>query len=273
MTSGPALQIWSNLGNRKTKPLSDIKRFARIDKALLLLTSAAGQAGSEASRILPKRGSNEALDKVLGRSSSRQTTVDAESPPLSPEPPELWVDHTKRDKRGNALWAYYYELPAVPVVLNMTKSVKLASKKGRPCDVDIFVSLLFVSFDELEDLSSRPDARKKLATWATVLTIRCDPREADHRAVVEAKNWALMALRREVFTSFGTDPTFEYRDAVKYRSYHEAGMGQMAQKIKLVKSELASLERVKWSLVETSLWRWFVLPILRRVRAGRRQNR
>lgn len=249
------------------------ERFGRIDAALLSLTAAARKAGSEASRIPQKRGSNEALDKVLGRSSSRNLTVHAERTPLSPEPPELWIDHTKRDKLGKAVWAYYFELPAIPVVLNMTMAVKLASKKDRPCDVDIFVTLLFASFDELEDLSSRPEARKKLPTWETVLTIRCDPKEADHRAVVEAKKWALMALRREVVTSYGTDPTIEYRDAYKYRSYHEAGKRRMVQQIKLIKSELASLERVKWSLVDTSLWRWFVLPILRRVHAGRRRNR
>lgn len=249
------------------------ERFARIDSALLLLTSATLPTGSEASGIPQRRGSNEALDKVLGKGSSRQAMIDATSPPVSPEPPEHWVDHTKRDKRGNALWAYYFELPAVPVVLNMTKSVKLASKKDRPCNVDIFVSILFASFDELEDLSSRPEARKKLPTWESALTIQCDPREADHRAVIEAKKWALMALRREVFTCYGTDPTIEYRDAVKYRGYHEAGKRHMAQKIKLIKSELAALEGVKWSLVESSLWRWFVLPILRRVRAGRRRNR
>lgn len=249
------------------------ERFARIDTALLSQTAAARKGGSEACRMPRKRLPNEALDEVLGRSSSRIPTVQTERTPLSPEPPEPWIDHTKRDKLGKAVWAYYFELPAIPVVLNMTMAVKLASKKDRPCDVDIFVTLLFASFDQLEDLSSRPEARKKLPTWETVRTIRCDPKEADYRAVVEAKKWALMALRREVVASYGTDPTIEYRDAFKYRSYHEAGKRRMVQQIKLIKSELASLEHVKWSLVDTSLWRWFVLPILRRVRAGRRRNR
>jgi len=216
-------------------------RFAQIDEGLRTVDRGP-PAVSSASRERALGVSNLRLDAVLGVSRSIRLQAEAKVTDERPSAPDVWVDQTKKDKHGKALWAHYYEIQSIPVVLEMTCAFEPDSARGGPCVATVFVCLLFVSFDRLCELSSHYDYRRGIATWRAVLTVRCERKDAEDRAAFEAKCWALASLRRSTTVFDGSAPTIEYFEARKYRGYHEAGIHQTAIEIKQVDAKLVALQ-------------------------------
>jgi len=211
--------------------------YAQIDSALDSVLNAPGTpslAGSSPT-IQATPSSSKALDAVLGKTSSRRSPVEAPKTIEKHELPEIWVDHTVRDKHGVAPGFFYFEIPTVPVVLEIRISRDYSVRPGKP--------LRFNVWDHQCELANfRPDAYKKLLGWSSCISLECDERHVEAQAICESKAWLLSALRREIAVGGETLSTKEYKDALRFRNAHQAERERATVELIHTRSRIAELQ-------------------------------
>ena len=243
--------------------------YAQIDSAFDSVLNAPGTpslAGSSQT-IQATPSSSKALDAVLGKTSSRRSPVEAPKTIEKYELPEIWIDHTVRDKHGVAAGFFYFEIPAVPVVLEVRISPDFSVRPGKPPRFNVWRHARFASWDHQCELANfRPDAYKKLLGWSSCISLECDERHVEAQAICESKAWLLSALRREIAVGGETLSTKEYKEAQSYRNAYQAGRDRASVELIHTRSRIAELQEHR-SAVTSS----FTAAIIQT--AGRSQRR
>jgi len=215
------------------------RRFAQIDLAFRAAIEPRAPAQRPAPTPPDHRLSGAALDSVLGKESSRKPLPQQDVRARADVPVDIWVDHSKRDRHGRAIWRLYFEATAVPVVLTITIGIQPKNRPSDPRKLDVFVELVFASFEELCDLSSRSTtARSQLTTWKSVLTVECEERADEYQATSAAKSWALSVLRRERDVYEGNGTPNDYRIALQDRRYRRDELRQNSKEMELIRALL-----------------------------------
>ena len=219
--------------------------YAQIDSAFDSVLNAPGTpslAGSSQT-IQATPSSSKALDAVLGKTSSRRSPVEAPKTIEKDELPEIWIDHTVRDKHGVAAGFFYFEIPAVPVVLEVRISPDFSVRPGKPPRFNVWRHARFASWDHQCELANfRPDAYKKLLGWSSCISLECDERHVEAQAICESKAWLLSALRREIAVGGETLSTKEYKDALRFRNAHQAERERATVELIHTRSRIAELQ-------------------------------
>jgi len=222
-----------------------VELHARIDRALEGLSSLPRQHTAEADRAhqqaLPGR---DALDAVFGKSSSRGTLI--EKPPAAAvsNHPEIWIDHTVRSKAGIASGIYYFEFPAVPVVLEVRISRDYSVRPGRPTKFNVWRHARFASWDDLCELANfRREAYKNLLGWKSCVSLECDERHVEAQALFDAKAWMLSAMRREIEVGGDNLSTKEYKEALSLRNAYDAQIARAEAELKLIRLRISELRK------------------------------
>ena len=219
--------------------------YAQIDLAFDSVLNAPGTpnlAGSSPT-IQASPSSSKALDAVLGKTSSRRSPVEAPKTIETYELPEIWVDHTVRDKHGVAAGFFYFEVPAVPVVLEVRISRDHSVRPGKPPRFNVWRHARFASWDHQCELANyRPDAYKKLLGWSSCISLECDERHVEAQAICESMAWLLSALRREIAVGGETLSTKEYKDALSFRNAHQAERDRATVELIHTRSRIAELQ-------------------------------
>lgn len=243
--------------------------YAQIDSAFDSVLNAPGTpslAGSSQT-IQATPSSSKALDAVLGKTSSRRSPVEAPKTIEKYELPEIWIDHTVRDKHGVAAGFFYFEIPAVPVVLEVRFSRDHSVRPGKPPRFNVWRHARFASWDHQCELANfRPDAYKKLLGWSSCISLECDERHVEAQAICESKAWLLSALRREIAVGGETLSTKEYKEAQSYRNAYQAGRDRASVELIHTRSRISELQEHR-SAVTSS----FTAAIIQT--AGRSQRR
>ena len=221
------------------------KIYAQIDSAFDSVLNAPGTpslAGSSPT-IQATPSSSKALDAVLGKTSSRRSPVETPKTIEKYELPEIWVDHTVRDKHGVAPGFFYFEIPTVPVVLEVRISRDYSVRPGKPLRFNVWRHARFASWDHQCELANfRPDAYKKLLGWSSCISLECDERHVEAQAICESKAWLLSALRREIAVGGETLSTKEYKEALSYRNAYQTERDRAAVELIHTRSRIAELQ-------------------------------
>ena len=219
--------------------------YAQIDSAFDSVLDAPGTPSLARSSptIQATPSSSKALDAVLGKTSSRRSPVEAPKTIEKYELPEIWVDHTVRDKHGVAPGFFYFEIPTVPVVLEVRISRDHSVRPGKPLRFNVWRHARFASWDHQCELANfRPDAYKKLLGWSSCISLECDERHVEAQAICESKAWLLSALRREIAVGGETLSTKEYKEALRFRNAHQAERDRAAVELIHTRSRIAELQ-------------------------------
>ena len=221
------------------------KVYAQIDSAFDgVLNAPASRSLVGSSPSIPETPSgSKALDAVLGKTSSRQSPVEAPKTKEMHELPEIWVDHTVRDRHGVAAGFFYFEIPTVPVVLEVRISQDHSVRPGKPLRFNVWRHARFASWDHQCELANfRPDAYKQLLGWSSCISLECDERHVEAQAICESKAWLLSALRREIAVGGETLSTKEYKEAQSYRNAYQADRDRAAVELIHTRSRIAELQ-------------------------------
>jgi hypothetical protein len=210
-------------------------RFRRIDAALRAEPEVDAPEQQPIAPPITRQGPGAALDGVLGKGTSRSRIPKEAASPQTNNPPDIWVDRSRRDKHGRAKWQLYYEVIEIPVVLTITIGYVQKVKRSDPRRANVFLDLHFASFEELCDSNSSSAGTGHVPVWKTVLTIDAEEREEEYRSTSEGKAWAMSVLRREIDPHEGTDLPSEYRRALRGRTYRRVEIWRNERTMDLLK--------------------------------------
>lgn len=222
-------------------------RFRRIDAVLSAEPEVDAPEQQPTASPITRQAPGAALDGVLGKGTSRSRIPKEAAPPPTNEPPDIWVDRSKRDKHGRAKWRLYFEVIEIPVVLTITIGHVQKVKRSDPRRANVFLELDFASFEELCDSSSSSAGAGHPTVWKTVLTIETEERDEEFRATSAGKAWAMSVLRREIDPYEGTDLPSEYRSAMRGRTYRRAEIWRNGRAMELLK-ELQDPDALRYAM-------------------------
>lgn len=206
---------------------SDVRaRYEQADQTVKLfqgLTSsidlALGSPVKATCEPLQAEDPTSSLDVVFGQASARRIQIDRKSREAS-SALELWNDRTIRGRHGRSAGIFYFEIPRVPVVLEVKVSRDSSVRPGGPMTFHVRCWARFSSWDGLQERHACKWTHDEPLEWRHYISLVCDRQEAEPAAIAASKVWMMSALRREIEVTEGTFTTQRYERAVDDRKWY-----------------------------------------------------